>query len=112
MEDLVVNLGMYEEVLIDTQDIQVYIDEYDEKPLKVKVSADVEALHSFVKSEKVIELPCYSCQKKQPHKTKKAYYPISDRVNDSKQVNLKRLSNINNFDNCSYLFGVDIINEK
>lgn len=65
-ERLITSVGLYEAVLIDAADIQVFNMEIAGEEPHLEVSRDIAALHRFMKTKKRIMLPCPDCKQSQP----------------------------------------------
>ncbi|HOO07157.1 MAG TPA: hypothetical protein PLH83_11835 [Ruminococcus sp.] len=119
-EKLISDLGLYEGVLIDTEEIECY---YEDEPshfvldskIDVKhsttlttayVSEDVKALHRFLLFKNNVMLPCAECKQNQPFSPSVAFNPqlqsfIIEKDNDGiekattlfSSVSQKRISN-------------------
>lgn len=74
-EKLITEVGLYEAVLIDAADIQVFDVEIDGKEPHLEVSRDVAALHKFINFKDRIMLPCSECKQDQPFDLRHFYNP-------------------------------------
>ena len=74
-EKLITELGLYEAVLIDTADIQVFDAEIVGVEPHLEVSIDVEAFHRFINLNDRIMLPCADCKQNQPFDLKSFFNP-------------------------------------
>ena len=67
--EAIVSLGLYDSLLISTEDIKSYYEEIaggERRFLYDEVSQDVKAFHQFLTAKETIELPCPCCEKNQP----------------------------------------------
>ncbi len=69
-EKLIIEIGLYEAVLIDAADIQVFDIMLGEVPPHLEVSRDIAALHKFMNLKNRIMLPCPDCKQNQPFELK------------------------------------------
>lgn len=114
--DLILNLGLYEPLMIDTASVQYITDgiREDEVP-HVVVSRDVHALHDFVKDTSRVVLPCSECKDDRPFDQRPGAFTKSAPEFGSAigVANLKKTSTVhfNVFDQpkCSYIFGIDTL---
>lgn len=74
-ERLITEVGLYEAVLIDTADIQVFSEMIADEPPHFEASRDVEALHKFINLKERIMLPCPDCRQSQPFDLKGYFNP-------------------------------------
>lgn len=74
-EKLITELGLYEAVLIDAAEIQVYDMELAGEEPHLEVSRDVEALHKFMNLKDRIMLPCPDCRQNQPFDMRAFFNP-------------------------------------
>ena len=74
-ERLVTDVGLYEALLIDAADVQVFTQEIGDVQPHIEVSRDVEALHKFLNLKERIMLPCPECRQNQPFELKAYFNP-------------------------------------
>ena len=91
-EKLISDLGLYEGVLIDAEELECeYSEYYDDiiyrkhyKLEKVTVSEDVKALHRFLLFKDSFMLPCAECRQHQPFFPNIAFNPLKQTVEHEK----------------------------
>ena len=74
-EKLITEVGLYEAVLIDAADIQVFDVEIAGEEPHLEVSRDVAAFHKFINLKDRIMLPCPECKQDQPFDLRHFYNP-------------------------------------
>lgn len=83
-EKLITQVGLYEAVLIDTAEIQVFDMEIAGVEPHLEVSRDVEALHKFINLKDRIMLPCPDCKQSQPFDIGHFYNPQKAKIGNEK----------------------------
>lgn len=83
-EKLITQVGLYEAVLIDTAEIQVFDMEIAGVEPHLEVSRDVEALHKFINLKDRIMLPCPDCKQSQPFDIRHFYNPQKVKISNEK----------------------------
>ena len=102
-EKLITDLGLYEGVLIDAEELDCEYSEYYDtliyrkhyKLEKVTVSEDVKALHRFLIFEDSFMLPCAECRQHQPFFSNIAFNPLKQTVeyekNSSREASMIKI---------------------
>ena len=93
--EAILSLGLYDSLLIDTEDIRSYYKEIaggERRFLYDEVSQDVKAFHQFLMAKDTIELPCPYCGKTQPYSVVGWFNPrkLNEDENRNRQDSLGR----------------------
>ena len=83
-EKLITEVGLYEAVLIDAADIQVYDMKIGGEGPHLEVSQDVAALHKFMNFKERILLPCPECKQNQPFDVRHFFNPQKVSISNEK----------------------------